>query len=87
MTWDELAAKQQGTRRNIRRPPYFSANEIRAGMAYATEATRRAEEAESNQSEPPEETSDDENVSEERSTQDTGAEEEATASDEQPDNA
>ena len=45
MSWDALAAKQTGTVRNIHRSPYFSADQIRAGMAYAQEATRRAEEA------------------------------------------
>jgi hypothetical protein len=46
MTWDALAAKQTGTVRNIHRSPYFSVDQIRAGMAYAQEATRRAHEAE-----------------------------------------
>jgi len=45
MSWDALAAKQTGTVRNIHRSPYFSADQIHAGMAYAQEATRRAEEA------------------------------------------
>jgi hypothetical protein len=45
MSWDALASKQTGTVRNINRSPYFSAAQIRAGMAYAEEATRRAEEA------------------------------------------
>ena len=43
MSWDALAAKQTGTVRNINRSPYFSTEQIRAGMAYAQEATRRAE--------------------------------------------
>ena len=43
MSWDQLAAKLQGTRRSPSRPPYFSANDIRTGMAYANEATRLAE--------------------------------------------
>jgi hypothetical protein len=43
LTWDELAAKLQGTRRSLSRPPYFTAAEIRAGMAYANEAKRLAE--------------------------------------------
>ena len=43
MGWDELAAKLQGTRRSLRRPPYFSREEIQAGMAYANEAGRLAE--------------------------------------------
>jgi len=33
----------QGTKRSFRRPPYFSADDIRTGMTYATEATRLAE--------------------------------------------
>lgn len=69
MSWEALAAKLQGTRRNIHRPPYFSADEIRAGMAYAQEAVRRAEEAETNKefAEP----ATDDHRSEQRSTQDT----------------
>jgi hypothetical protein len=43
MSWEQLAAKQQGTRRTPNRAPYFSANAIRAGMAYASEANRLAE--------------------------------------------
>jgi hypothetical protein len=43
LSWNELAAKLQGTRRSPRRPPYFSREEIQAGMAYATEAARLAE--------------------------------------------
>ena len=43
LSWDQLAAKLQGTRRSPSRPPYFTAAEIRAGMAYANEATRLAE--------------------------------------------
>ena len=45
MSWDALAAKQTGTVRNINRSPYFSTDQIRAGIRYAEEATRRAEEA------------------------------------------
>ncbi len=45
VSWDALAAKQTGTVRNINRQPYFTAAEIRTGMAYAQEATRRADEA------------------------------------------
>ncbi len=45
MSWEALAAKQTGTVRNIHRSPYFSARQIRAGMAYAQEATQRAEAA------------------------------------------
>jgi hypothetical protein len=78
MSWDALAAKQTGTVRNIRRSPYFSAEQIRAGMAYAQEATRRADaaaaakEAETNKEEKPSAT--EENSSEERSTTDYTAE-------------
>lgn len=43
VSWNELAAKRQGTRRNINRPPYFSQAELRAGVAYANEAQRLAE--------------------------------------------
>ncbi len=43
LSWQQLAAKQQGTKRSFRRPPYFSADEIRIGMTYATEAQRLAE--------------------------------------------
>jgi hypothetical protein len=43
MSWQELAAKLQGTRRSPSRPPYFTPDQIKAGMAYAAEATRLAE--------------------------------------------
>ena len=43
LSWQQLAAKLQGTKRSFKRPPYFSADEIRTGMAYATEAKRLAE--------------------------------------------
>jgi hypothetical protein len=42
LTWQELAAKLQGTRRSPSRPPYFSREQIQAGMAYATAAHRLA---------------------------------------------
>jgi hypothetical protein len=42
MSWDELAAKLSGTRRSTNRVPYFTADEIRTGMAYADEANRLA---------------------------------------------
>ena len=45
LSWNFLAAKQQGTRRNFNRPPYFSADEIRAGMVYAQHATLLAQSA------------------------------------------
>lgn len=43
LSWNQLAAKLQGTRRSFSRPPYFTADEIRAGMAYASDATRLAD--------------------------------------------
>ena len=43
LTWDQLRTKLTGTRRSPSRAPYFTADEIRAGMAYASEATRLAE--------------------------------------------
>src|SRR3954470_2768360 len=43
ISWQQLAAQLQGTKRSLRRPPYFSADEIRSGMTYATEAQRLAE--------------------------------------------
>jgi hypothetical protein len=43
MSWNELAAKLQGTRRTPNRQPYFTQQQIRAGMAYATEANRLGE--------------------------------------------
>jgi hypothetical protein len=43
ISWQQLATKLQGTRRSPRRPPYFSRQEIQAGMAYANEAARLAE--------------------------------------------
>jgi hypothetical protein len=42
MSWNELAAKLQGTRRSPSRPPYFSRQHIQAGIAYANEAGRLA---------------------------------------------
>jgi hypothetical protein len=42
-TWQQLAAKLAGTRRTVNRAPYFTADEIRTGMAYANEASRLAE--------------------------------------------
>lgn len=83
MSWEALAAKQTGTVRNINRSPYFNAAQIRAGMAYAAEATRRAEAAaeakaaedtESEETTEPAEDADDLNSSEEKSTVDYTAE-------------
>jgi hypothetical protein len=42
LSWEELAAKRQGTKRNLRRPPYFNQDEMRAAVAYASEAQRLA---------------------------------------------
>lgn len=81
MGWDALAAKQTGTVRNMHREPYFSARQIRAGMAYAQEATRRAEEAAAKKAEEADKaesdsdaTESDLNSSEEKSTIDYTAE-------------
>jgi hypothetical protein len=43
MSWNELATKLTGTRRTPSRAPYFSQVQNRAGMAYASEATRLGE--------------------------------------------
>jgi hypothetical protein len=43
LSWQQLAAKLAGTKRSFRRPPYFSTDDIRSGMAYATEASRLAD--------------------------------------------
>ncbi len=43
LSWEQLAAKLAGTRRSPSRPPYFSRQQIQAGIAYASEATRLAE--------------------------------------------
>ena len=43
MTWEQLAAQLQGTRRSTYRPPYFTAEQIRAGMTYANQAMQFAE--------------------------------------------
>ncbi len=45
VSWQELAAKLQGTRRSFVRPPYFSQDELHAGLAYANAAVQRAKEA------------------------------------------
>ncbi len=42
LSWDQLRAQLQGTRRSLSRPPYFTADEIRIGMAYAHQATSLA---------------------------------------------
>jgi hypothetical protein len=43
LSWAQIAATLEGTRRSPSRPPYFSRKQIQAGLAYATEATRLAE--------------------------------------------
>jgi hypothetical protein len=78
LSWDELAAKKQGTIRSFNRPPYFSADEMKTAMAYSGAAESRAAEAakakkaekkedKEKKSEPAPES--DENSSESRSTQ------------------
>ena len=42
VSWQELAAKKTGSKRNKVRYPYFSTNEIRAAIAIAHEALARA---------------------------------------------
>jgi hypothetical protein len=42
MSWNQLAAKLDGTRRSLRRSPYFTADDIRTGMSYAAAATNLA---------------------------------------------
>jgi hypothetical protein len=42
MSWNQLAAKLDGTRRSLRRSPYFTAEQIRTGTAYANAATNLA---------------------------------------------
>jgi hypothetical protein len=46
LSWDELAAKKQGTKRSMYRPPYFSTEQIKLAMEYATVAEFEAQEAE-----------------------------------------
>jgi hypothetical protein len=46
LTWDELAAKKQGTKRSMYRPPYFSTEQMKLAMEYATVAEFEAQEAE-----------------------------------------
>jgi hypothetical protein len=74
MSWDALSTKLTGTVRNVNRAPYFSRDEIRVGMAYAQEATRRAEVAAAEKDAEEDAPSTDENSSEERSTVDYTAE-------------
>jgi len=80
MSWDALASKLTGTERNFNRSAYFSPAQLRAGMMYAQEAQRRAEEAaaEKEAEEAAEDKQDesklDSNSSEEKSTVDYTAE-------------
>lgn len=46
LSWQELAAKQQGTVRSIVRPPYFAPEALQAASSYASEAQRLAQAAE-----------------------------------------
>src|SRR5262249_3651753 len=43
MSWEELKAQLQGTKRTHNRPPYFTADQLRNGMAYANNAVSVAE--------------------------------------------
>jgi Sec-independent protein translocase protein TatA len=74
MSWNALSTKLTGTVRNVNRAPYFSREEIRVGMAYAQEATRRAEVAAAEKVAEEDAPSTDKNSSEERSTVDYTAE-------------
>jgi hypothetical protein len=71
LSWNELADKLQGTRRSLSRPPYFSREEIQAGMAYASEAHRLAQ-ANANEYQRKEQTASDDS-SEARSTTNSDA--------------
>ena len=76
LSWNDLAAKQAGTRRSPRRPPYFSRGQIQAGMAYASAATRLAEEnreLHERNKKAREKQAEEANDSESRSTTDEGA--------------
>lgn len=53
LSWDELAAKLTGTRRNINRSPYFSQAELRNAYAYAQESHRRGAQAEQAETQSP----------------------------------
>ncbi|HEX4414243.1 MAG TPA: hypothetical protein VH107_11485 [Lacipirellulaceae bacterium] len=43
MSWDDLKAQLQGTKRTHNRPPYFTAEQLKRGVAYANNATVLAE--------------------------------------------
>src|SRR5262249_18333169 len=43
MTWDQLKAQLQGTKRTHNRPPYFTTEQLKQGMAYASSAQQLAE--------------------------------------------
>jgi hypothetical protein len=55
LSWQELAAKQQGTARSIVRPPYFTREALQAAVAYANEAQRLALAAKESENQKPEE--------------------------------
>lgn len=76
LSWQELAAKLTGTRRNISRSPYFSRFELQAAYAYANEAVRLGQEAqEEAMVESPGYTESESNTIEEESTDETSTEE------------
>ena len=54
LSWQQLAAKQQGTARSIVRPPYFAPRALQAAASYASEAQRLAQAAEKEKSLEPE---------------------------------
>jgi hypothetical protein len=41
LSWQQLAAKLQGTKRSFKRPPYFSADEIRTALTQPAESAKR----------------------------------------------
>lgn len=43
LSWDEIKAMLQGTKRSFRRPPYFTPEEVRQAMAYANTAMQLAD--------------------------------------------
>lgn len=80
VSWQELSSKLTGTRRDFNRSPYFSRAEIQAGMAYATEARRRAEiAAASRESEPEESMADEYEAEEDEGTKSPGEAESESA--------
>ncbi|MEX2168163.1 MAG: hypothetical protein WD851_02545 [Pirellulales bacterium] len=53
LSWQELAAKQQGTARSIVRPPYFAPEALQAAANYSSEAQRLAQAAEKDKRDEP----------------------------------